>query len=296
MHLEPRWGTTPLARVTVSAVTAWTAELVGQGLSASWVRQALIALRQILDLAVEDGRLAKNAASQVRGPRLSPRSPHFLTHDQLADLAEACGEHGPQHAALVLLAGLSGLRWGELRALRVRHVDMLHSRVQVEDNLPSRHGADEVVTPKSHQRRTVAFPRHVRDFLEACLAAKSRDDFVFATAQGSPLDLSNWRRQVFDPAVTRLRLGPLTPHDLRHTAASLAISAGADVKVVQRMLGHASAAMTLDVYAGLFAEDLDRVADLMDADALAARCLRAASPSRGVIPMEARPSSGANAD
>jgi integrase len=56
----------------------------------------------------------------------------------------------------------------------------------------------------------------------------------------------------------------LTIHDLRHTAASLAISAGANVKAVQRMLGHASAAMTLDTYAGLFPDDLDDVADRLD--------------------------------
>ena len=55
-----------------------------------------------------------------------------------------------------------------------------------------------------------------------------------------------------------------TPHDLRHTAASLAIAAGANIKTVQRMLGHASAAMTLDVYAGLFGDDLDAVAALLD--------------------------------
>ena len=59
-------------------------------------------------------------------------------------------------------------------------------------------------------------------------------------------------------------LRDLTPHDLRHTAASLAIASGANVKAVQRMLGHASAAMTLDVYAGLFADDLDAVADALD--------------------------------
>ena len=52
----------------------------------------------------------------------------------------------------------------------------------------------------------------------------------------------------------------MSPHDLRHTAASLAVSAGANVKAVQRMLGHASAAMTLDVYADLFDDDLDGVA------------------------------------
>ena len=62
------------------------------------------------------------------------------------------------------------------------------------------------------------------------------------------------------PALERL-----VPHDLRHTAASLAISAGANVKAVQKMLGHASAAMTLDVYADLFDDDLDAVGDALSA-------------------------------
>jgi integrase len=57
----------------------------------------------------------------------------------------------------------------------------------------------------------------------------------------------------------------ITPHDLRHIAASLAVSAGANVKAVQRMLGHAKASMTLDVYADLFDDDLDSVADNLDA-------------------------------
>lgn len=56
----------------------------------------------------------------------------------------------------------------------------------------------------------------------------------------------------------------ITPHDLRHTAASLAISAGANVKAVQRMLGHASAVMTLDTYADLFEDDLGSVAEVLD--------------------------------
>lgn len=56
----------------------------------------------------------------------------------------------------------------------------------------------------------------------------------------------------------------LTPHDLRHTTASLAVQAGANVKAVQRMLGHASAAMTLDVYADLFDDDLDTLATRLD--------------------------------
>jgi hypothetical protein len=78
----------------------------------------------------------------------------------------------------------------------------------------------------------------------------------------------------------------VTPHDLRHTAASLAVAAGANVKAVQRMLGHASAAMTLDVYAGRCGDDLDSVADLLDAAARKASpdSLRTAEPSGRVLP------------
>lgn len=73
----------------------------------------------------------------------------------------------------------------------------------------------------------------------------------------------------------------LTPHELRHTAASLAVSAGANVKAVQRMLGHASAAMTLDVYAGLFDDDLDGLADRMDAARVYSACTEAEERARG---------------
>jgi Phage integrase family len=66
------------------------------------------------------------------------------------------------------------------------------------------------------------------------------------------------------PSPQKFGLLGLTPHELRHTAASLAIAAGANVKAVQLMLGHASAAMTLDISAGLFADDLDAVADRLD--------------------------------
>ena len=77
-----------------------------------------------------------------------------------------------------------------------------------------------------------------------------------------------FRKGWFDPASTEVGLDGLTPHELRHTAASLAVSSGAHVKAVQRMLGHASAAMTLDTYADLFDDDLDTVATALNASAL----------------------------
>jgi len=82
--------------------------------------------------------------------------------------------------------------------------------------------------------------------------------------KGGPLRGANFRKKVWLPAVAEVRLGDLVVHDLRDTAASLAISSGASIKAVQRMLGHASAAMTLDVYGGLYDEDLERLADRLE--------------------------------
>jgi integrase len=91
------------------------------------------------------------------------------------------------------------------------------------------------------------------------------DDTVSRSCRdkGGLLRNSNFRHTVFDPAVRRAGVAPLTPHNLRDTAASLAVASGANVKAVQRMLGHASAAMTLDVYSGLFDAELDDVAARM---------------------------------
>src|SRR5690349_13899944 len=100
--------------------------------------------------------------------------------------------------------------------------------------------------------------------IEAC-QGKADDELIFPSQSGGAIRLNNWRRRVFDRACEDAGLVGFTPHDLRHTAASLAISVGANVKAVQRMLGHASAAMTLDIYAGLFPDDLDQVGARLDA-------------------------------
>jgi integrase len=113
------------------------------------------------------------------------------------------------------------------------------------------------------------------------VTGKRRDDLVFTTASGAPLRNRNARRAWFDAAAAAIGEPGLTPHELRHTAASLAVGAGANVKAVQAMLGHASAAMTLDTYADLFDDDLDAVADRLDAVVRAARELPADSARTG---------------
>jgi integrase len=88
---------------------------------------------------------------------------------------------------------------------------------------------------------------------------------VLTSRRGGVLGNLNFRRDHFDAAATAAGLDGLTPQELRHAAASLAVAVGANVKAVRRIVGHASAAMTLDVYAGRFDVDLDGVADRMDA-------------------------------
>ena len=136
-------------------------------------------------------------------------------------------------------------------------------------------GRITIDTPKSHRRRYVPLPAFLADELASHLQSRQLDDLVFTAPGGGPLRNSNFRRDVFDPAAASVGLKGLRPHDLRHTAASLAVSAGANVKAVQQMLGHASAAMTLDVYAGLFSDDLAAVA----------RSLHDAVAARAVVPM-----------
>jgi integrase len=94
--------------------------------------------------------------------------------------------------------------------------------------------------------------------------------FSRVVAPPSALRAQVFQRSVLKPAANRLGLSGLHPHELRHTAASLAIASGANVKVVQQMLGHKSATMTLDLYGHLFADQLDEVADRLDAAARSA--------------------------
>jgi integrase len=107
----------------------------------------------------------------------------------------------------------------------------------------------------------------VRQFI---MVEKDREDLVFASQRGDVFRVSNYRKRFFTAAVEKRQAADktfptITPHDLRHTAANLAVSAGANVKAVQRMLGHAKASMTLNVYADLFDDDLDSVAVRLDA-------------------------------
>lgn len=259
-HVLPVWGARALSAVTHEGVARWVGDLERRGLSASTVRQTHRVFSLMLDLAVNDGRLARNPAAGVPLPRPAQSRQALLDHAEVEALADAAGDHG---TTLRFLA-YTGLRFGELAALRVGQLNLDTRRARIVEAVAEVHGEAVFGSPKNHQARTVPIPRFLVPELADLVRGQAPDDFVFRAPHGGVLRLSNFRRTVFDPAARTINRSDLTPHALRHTAASLAIAAGANVKVVQTMLGHKSATMTLDLYGHLFADQLDEVSDAME--------------------------------
>jgi len=271
VQILPKWGGCSLHDVDFLEVQGWVSDLTSSGLSGSTVRQAHRVFSLLLETAVRSKRLSSNPAIGVKLPRAGKPEKTFLTHEQVTALAEAAGEW----RTVILVLAFCGLRWGELAALRVGRVDTMRRRINVAESVTEPDGKLVWGDPKNHQRRSVPIPRFLVDELGALKAGKGPKDLIFTGARGGVLRNGNFRRDVFNPAAVKAGLDGLTPHELRHTAASLAISSGANVKAVQRMLGHASAAMTLDVYAGLFDDDLDGLADRMDEAHVYSMCTEA---------------------
>ena len=241
-----------------------------EGLSPSRIRQAHQVLRASLDQAVSDNALGRNPAAGVRLPKSPPRDMLKLNPNQIHRLAASASEHQPGAGTLLTFLAYAGLRWGKAVALRVNAVDPLWHRIHVTESATEVGGRLVFGKPKNHRNRVVVVPRSVMDQIAAHIAQfSSVDGLVFTSPNGHPLRSTNFRRSVWTPAVSELidtdpHLAGLRIHDLRHTAASLAISCGANIKVIQRMLGHKDASMTLDVYGDLYTEDLEALADRLE--------------------------------
>lgn len=255
-HVKPRWGRVPVADVTRTDVEEWAA---GVDRSRSVLSRCVTILNGILDDAVSDRLIPSNRVGKVVLPRAEPKRRQYLTHAQVEAFAAAAGERG----VIIRTLAYTGLRWGELAGLHAEDVNVLGRRIRVERNAVQVGSRIVVGSPKTHERRTVPVPGFLADELGKVL----RPGIVFPAADGgyqrSPR-ASDTKRSWWRTACLDAGLPVVTPHELRHTAASLAVQAGAHVKTLQRMLGHKSAAMTLDVYSDLFDGDLDTVATALD--------------------------------
>jgi integrase len=163
---------------------------------------------------------------------------------------------------MVILAGTCGLRWGEVTALTVATVRLGEKPMLAVTQAYSEVSGKLILGPtKGGEDRQVPIPRLIAERLAAAIDGKPSTARVFESVRGTAMRNGHFTKSVYKPAIATAAAGdPDFPsptfHDLRHTAVSLAISAGANVKVVQRIAGHASATLTLDTYAGLFDDDL----------------------------------------
>ena len=263
LHVAPRWERVPLRRVVNGDIAAWLSEI---DRSPSIVHRAYGVLNGILKQAVKDGRLGRNPATGVDSlpRRRTRRIRRYLTQEELRRVADASGAH----RALVLTLGYCGLRWGEAAALRVADVDLDTRRITVHRSAVEVHGQLHISTPKTDAgTRLVPLPAIVVDALRPELLGRRPSALVFPGPTGDYMRrvrASAGSKSWWKTALATAGVETMVLHDLRHTAASIAVNAGGNVKSVQRMLGHASAAMTLDRYADLFDDGLDRLLDQID--------------------------------
>ncbi|GAA0443659.1 tyrosine-type recombinase/integrase [Streptomyces olivaceiscleroticus] len=267
VHVLPRWGTTPLERIRYDDVALWLSDLLsgeatgGRKLGARSVRKAYVVLSRVLAFAVSSRRLAFNPAAGVPLPKAAPADHVYLDDVQVDSLANAAGAY----RVFILMLAYTGLRWGEASALKVGRVDLDAGRANIVEAYVEDNGKLYLDTPKNHERRSVPLPRFLIQELRGHVENRGPEELLFSAPQDGPLRARNFRQRIFAPAVAEAGLAhlKLTPHKLRHTAASLAIASGADVNVVQTMLGHKSATLTLDVYGHLFPDRLDEVSKKM---------------------------------
>jgi integrase len=265
-YIAPRFGNWPVASITAAEVSSWVGSLVARGLAPSTATRALATLRSVLAFAVADARVQQNVAAVVRKPTSghAQREGQVLTIDELLALTGACKSRCRD---VVPVLALAGLRWGELAGLQVGDTVSVPGpglRLRRAVLGSSGGGSLYVDTLKNNRARTVPLVMHLVPIVGRWSEGKAPDAWLFAAPEGGPLRESNWKRSVSWAAATAAigRRG-FRVHDLRHTAASVWLGAGADPKVVQRVLGHATAAMTMDLYGHMMDANLWQAARLV---------------------------------
>lgn len=216
-HILPRFAERHLSAVTRFDVERMVNEIVASGRSPATAEKTLRTRSAVMAAAVDARVIRDNPCRGVRAPRAASRhQPRFLTPAEVERLA---AHVRAPNDLLVRFTAYTGLRWGEVAALRVADVDLLRGAVTVARSL-ERGGA--LKDTKTHGRRIVHLEKALRNEVAAHIQTEllSPADHLWTASQGGPLSYTNFRRRVWQPAVVASGLGPsLRFHDLRHTWA-----------------------------------------------------------------------------
>lgn len=295
VHVLPVFSHRSVGSIQQVDVRRFVADMIANGAAPGTVRNARKVLRLVLGTAQGSGAIRSNPCNGVRVPPSPKAEMVFLSPEQVESLATAIG---PRFATLVRLAAYTGLRAGEICALRVGRLDLLRGRILVAESVTEVEGHGLVFgEPKTNEHRSVTLPAFLRDELGSYLGGHrtGADDFVFPSSSGGVLRYKMFYKRVFKPAVVVAGLPTTTRfhdyadlRDLRHTCASLTTSfaLGAHPKAIQERLGHSSITVTLDRYGHLFPkldEALTQRLDTLHEEAVHAASAAGPSPTSGGV-------------
>lgn len=254
-HILPVFGPKALAAIDYASCQAWVNELSTRRAPATVVKAAQI-MGKVMKTAVRSRTIAHNPMAEVSLPTIVESEDFYLTPAQVADLADAMTGVAPRFRALVWLGRYAGPRIGELLSLRWTDIDFLRSTLTISRKVVEVSGVGlvEGQTKTKAGRRTVTLPRPVLAEVERHRDAFGSPSLVFTSAEGQQIRANNLRRRAWAHAVAACDLGGFTFHDMRHTAVSLWVAAGASDLEVAKWAGHRSAAFTKSRYAHLFPE------------------------------------------
>jgi integrase len=246
-----------LRKILPSHVQRFLADLKKNALSSSTTRHIYATLRVVFNDAITDRQIVDNPASGVAPPLRDKVEAKFLTKEQTRVLVDAARDN--RYYVAVRLLAETGLRRGEALALRWENIDLKKQTLWVRGTLARSDRGLYLSSPKTKTSiRQLHLPQHLVDLLASHQLAQNAEitsagnqymqkGFVFATKTGEPVDPRNIQRSVHI-ACKKAGLPAVSPHTLRHSAATTMLEAGIPIHIVSRQLGHSSINITVDVY------------------------------------------------
>ncbi len=286
LHIIPAIGSHQLQKLTVRHIQAFYTKKEKEGLAPATIIYYNSVLHNALDAAVKQGLVARNVCDLASPPRRVRHEIQSLSVEQVQKLLATIRGH--RWEALFTLALATGMRRGELLGLKWQDIDFAMGTLQVRRILsrvptqtPNREHVYVEAEPKTQKSRrsivVAAFALEVLKLhrvrqLEAKLKADASwqdHDYVFCTIIGTHLG-PNHVVEELKKLLDQAGLPPIRFHDLRHSAATLLLSAGVHPKVVQEILGHTQISMTMDIYShvlpGMQQDAMDKLHDVLKRD------------------------------